>query len=204
MHTRQLFVKNGLFLAAIAGVFAACQQQGNKPAAGTSTTTSTEQTAASGNAQKLAYVDIDSLEAHYDYFKERKAEMDKKREAAQNDISGRERQLQNEYVALQQKAHTMTQAEGQAAEASLQKKAQQHEQNRQSLFAQIQTQEAQFQEDLQKRVDECIRKINADKHYSFIFSYRSGASNILYKDEAYDITSQVIKELNAEAAKTKK
>ncbi|GEP96334.1 OmpH family outer membrane protein [Chitinophaga cymbidii] len=199
MHTRQLFVKNGLLLAAVAGIFTACQQ-GNKTTADTGGKKATEQST-DAIGQKLAYVDIDTLEAHYDYFKEKKAELEKKKEGAQNDLSGRERQLQNEYNALAQKAPTMTQTEGQAAEASLQKKAQQHEVYRQNLFAQLQTQEAQFNEDLQKRLDECIRKFNADKRYSFIFSYRNGASNILYKDEAYDVTHEVIKELNAASAK---
>lgn len=195
MYTRQHFVKNGLILAAVAGVFAACQQ-GNKPATAKGADSTVQ---SNGTDQRLAYVDIDSLEAHYEYFKEKKAELDKKKEAAQNEISGRERQLQNELYALQQKAPTMTQAEGQAAEASLQKKAQQHEVDRQNKYAQLQTQEAQFNEDLQKRLDESIKKYNADKRYAFIFSYRAGASNILFKDEAYDITKEVIRELNAAA-----
>lgn len=194
MYTRQFFVKNGLILAAVAGVFASCQQ-GKSPSAPKSADSSVQ---AGGQAeQRLAYVDIDSLEAHYEYFKEKKAELEKKKEQAQNEISGRERQLQNEVVAFQQKAPTMTQAEGQAAEATLQRKAQQHEQDRQNKFAQLQTQEAQFNEDLVKRLDDCIKKYNSDKRYAFIFSYRSGASNILYKDDAYNITEEVIKELNA-------
>lgn len=201
MYTRQLFVKNGLLLAAIAGLFTACQQGNNKAAANNGADSSAKTAAAGMGGQKLAYVDIDSLEAHYDYFKEKKAELDKKKEGAQNDILGRERKLQNELYTLQQKAPTMTQQEGQAAEASLQKKAQQHEQYKQTLIAQLQTQEAQFNEDLQKRLNETIQKFNADKRYAFIFSYREGASNILYKDEAYDITKEVIEQLNADAPK---
>jgi len=199
MYTRQLFVKNGLFLAAVAGVFASCQQANQKNSA--SANNSAVQQPASGTGIKLAYVDIDSLEAHYDYFKEKKAALEKEKEAAQNEISARERQLQNELQVLQQKAPTMTQAEGEAAQMGLQKKAQQHEANRQNLYAQLQTKEAQFNEDLQKRLDESVKKFNADNRYAFIFSYRSGATNILYKDEAYNVTNEVIKELNAAAKK---
>ncbi len=193
MHTRQLIVKNGLFLMAIAGVFAACQQNNGKTAS-TSGKDSSVQSA--GGGQKLAFVDIDSLEAHYVYFKDRKTELDRKKEAAQNEIASKEQALQNELRVLQQRAPTMTQAEGQAAEATLQRKAQQHEANRQNLIAQLQTQEAQFSEDLQKRLEETIKQVNADKRYAFIFSYRAGASNILYKDDAYDVTEEVIKALN--------
>ncbi|WP_341834987.1 OmpH family outer membrane protein [Chitinophaga pollutisoli] len=197
MHTRQLIVKNGLFLMAIAGVFAACQPNNGKSAAKPGADSSVN---AAAGVQKLAYVDIDSLEAHYDYFKDKKAELDRKKEAAQNEIAGRERALQNELQSLQQQAPTMTQAQGQAAEASLQRKAQQHEANRQNLIAQLQTQEAQFSEDLQKRLEETIKTVNGNR-YAFIFSYRAGASNILYKDEAYDITDEVIKALNQESPK---
>ncbi|WP_298708107.1 OmpH family outer membrane protein [Chitinophaga sp.] len=197
MHTRQLIVKNGLFLMAIAGVFAACQQNNGKSAPKSGADSSVN---AAAGVQKLAYVDIDSLEAHYDYFKDKKAELDRKKEAAQNEIAGRERALQNELQALQQQAPTMTQAQGQAAEASLQRKAQQHEVNRQNLIAQLQTQEAQFSEDLQKRLEETIKTVNGNR-YAFIFSYRAGASNILFKDEAYNITAEVIQALNQEAPK---
>lgn len=199
MYTRQLLVKNGLLLAAVAGVFTACQQK--TPDAAEKNKTAAEQSSSVASAQKLAYVDIDSVEAHYDYFKSKKAELEKKKEGAQNDLSGRERQLQNEYNALAQRAPTMTQSEGQVAQASLERKARAHEEYRQNLFAQLQTQEAQFNEDLQKRLDESIKKFNADKKYAFIFSYRAGASNILYKDDAYDVTTEVVKELNAENAK---
>ncbi len=197
MHTRQLIVKNGLFLMAIAGVFAACQQNNGKPATKAGADSSVQ---ATGGGQKLAYVDIDSLEAHYDYFKEKKTELDRKKEAAQNEITGRERALQNELQSLQQRAATMTQSEAQSAEAGFQRKAQQHEVNRQNLIAQLQTQEAQFSEDLQKKLEETIKQVNGNR-YAFIFSYRAGASNILYKDEAYDITGEVIKALNDAAPK---
>lgn len=198
MYTRQLFVKNGLFLAAVAGVFASCQQ-GNKQATASANDSSVHQPAS--GVQKLAYVDIDSLEAHYDYFKEKKAALEKEKEAAQNEISARERQIQNEYQVLQQKAPTMTQAEGEVAQMGIQKKAQQFEATRQNLYSQLQTKEAQFNEDLQKRLDESIKKFNSDNRYAFIFSYRSGASNILYKDEAFNVTKEVIKELNTVAKK---
>lgn len=197
MHTLQL---KGLLLALSAGVFASCQPKEGKPAAQAGNGTVSEK-AGGNSSQQLAYVDIDSLEAHYDYFKQKKAELEKKKEGIQNQLGATERQLQNELAMLQQKAPTMTQAEGQAAEQSLQRKAQQHELNRQNLIAQLQTQEAQFNEDLQKRLDESIKEFNKDRRYTFIFSYRSGASNILYKDQAYDVTNEVIKLLNSGAAK---
>ncbi|MGX5819483.1 OmpH family outer membrane protein [Chitinophaga lutea] len=199
MYNRQLFVKNGLILAAFAGIVTACQQSG-KPAAAKPGTDSSAQVAG-GGAQLLAYVDIDSVEAHYEYFKQKKSELDKAKETAQNEIIARERQLQAELATLQQRAPTMTQSEGEAAQASLQKKAQQFDMNRQTKFAQIQEQEAQFNEDLIKRLDESIKRFNADKKYAFIFSYRAGATNILYKDNAYDVTDEVVKELNTSAPK---
>ena len=66
-------------------------------------------------------------------------------------------------------------------------------------------QENKFNEELQKRLNDFLEKFNSDKRYAYIMSYRTGASNILFKDKKYDITPEVIKGLNeANAAEAKK
>src|SRR5690606_3831157 len=148
---------------------------------------------------RIAYVDLDSVEAHYEYFKEKKAELEKRQQAIDNELKANLRSLQNEAADFQRRANNnqLTQSEGEAAQRSLMQKQQQLEVKRQNLSQQYMEQEAKFNEDLQKRLDDFLKKFNADKKYAFIFSYRAGASNILYKDESLDITEAVIKGLNA-------
>jgi outer membrane protein len=50
----------------------------------------------------------------------------------------------------------------------------------------------------QTRIEEYLKKFNADKKYTFILSYRSASGSLLYKDDAYDITSLVLVGLNEE------
>ncbi|WP_188316045.1 OmpH family outer membrane protein [Chitinophaga agrisoli] len=192
-------MKNGCFTLLTAALFVACQQGGKTanntataPAAGNNTA------APAGAGARIAYVDLDSVEAHYDYFKEKKAELEKKQQAIDNELKANLRALQNEAADFQRRANNnqLTQSEGEAAQRSLGEKQQQLEAKRQNLSQQYMEQEAKFNEDLQKRLDDFLKTFNADKKYSFIFSYRAGASNILYKDDALDITAPVLEGLN--------
>ena len=57
--------------------------------------------------------------------------------------------------------------------------------------------------DLQKKVEDFLKKYNEKKGYSFIVSYRPGEF-MYYKDSVYDITKDIVNGLNAEYSKTKK
>lgn len=200
MRTRKQLVTKGLLAALAAGLLMSCQ--GNK--AGNSTTPAATPAAGTNTAAaggfKMAYVDLDSLEAHFEYFKEKRAVLEQKQQQMDNQLQGKARALQSEYADLQRRANTLTQEQGEAAQRSLMSKQQQLEQEAQNLRAAYTEQETKFNEELQKRLDAFLKSFNADKRYAFIFSYRSTASNILYKDPAYDVTADVIKGMNAQDA----
>jgi len=120
-----------------------------------------------------------------------------------NQLKGKARALQSEYEDLQRKASTLTQEQGESAQRSLMSKQQQLEQEAQNLRASYTEQETKFNEELQKRLDDFLKSYNADKRFAYIFSYRSTASNILYKDPAYDVTPDVIKGMNESGAASK-
>lgn len=195
MRTSKSIVKIGLFAALIAGTFIACQQSGKQG------NTNTPAASAGGGAVEnkgfiIAYVDIDTVEAHYEYFKVKKAELEKKQQAIDNELQANVRALQNEAADFQRKANGMTQAEGEAAQRTLYNKQQQLEGKAQNMRSQYAEQENKFNEELQKRLNDFLEKYNSDKRYAYILSYRTGASNVLYKDAKYDITTEVIKGLN--------
>lgn len=197
MRTSKQFVKSGLLAALAAGTFMACQQPAKKdgtPAA--TTTTGDSNTATVGKGFIIAYVDIDTVEANYNYFKEKKAELEKKQQAIDNELKANVRALQNEAADFQRKAQGMTQSEGEAAQRTLYDKQQQLEAKAQNMRSQYAEQENKFNEELQHRLNDFLQKFNSDKKYSYILSYRSGASNVLYKDEQYNITNEVIAGLN--------
>lgn len=194
MRTTKQLVKSGLLAVMMAGVFVACQQnnkQGNEGSAATA-----KDGVAPNSACVVAYVDIDTVEAYYEYFKEKKAELEKKQQSIDNELQANVRALQNEAADFQRRASSMTQAEGEAMQRALYNKQQQLEGKAQNMRSQYAEQENKFNEDLQKRLNDFLTKFNSDKRFAYILSYRTGASNILYKDSKYDITSEVIKGLN--------
>lgn len=194
-------VLNGVLFALVAVLFY-LHFSGSKPSSATATSGDT--TSQRGNTElRIAYVNIDSLEAHYGYFQTKKEELSKRQEEIQNDLSGRAKTLQNEVAELQKKAPTMTQSQGEAAQRSIMQKQQALQQREQSLRQKFMEEQQQFNVDLHARLDAFLKTYNADKHYTYILSYAEGVSDILYKDSTKDITADVIQGLNAAEEKRK-
>jgi outer membrane protein len=110
-----------------------CDKAENKGTAATSSTTT------KGDAgKKTVYVNTDSLLANYQFYKDAQKEFENKGYRLQVDLGQRERGLQGELQAIQQRAQTMTQAELQGADIMLKKKGaelQQYSQQRQQALA---------------------------------------------------------------------
>ncbi|NIG57104.1 OmpH family outer membrane protein [Chitinophaga sp. Cy-1792] len=193
MRTRNQFVSKGLMATLAAGLFVACQ---NNKQAGTAPAANTNTAAPTAASFKIAYVDLDTLEAHFEYFKLKRAELEKKQQSMDNTLQAKMRSLQNEFEDLQRKAATLTQEQGENIQRGILAKKQQLEQEAQQMRGQYAEQEAKFNEELQGRLDTFLENFNKDKRFAYIFSYRKGASNILYKDSSFDITTDVIKGMN--------
>lgn len=153
---------------------------------------------AAAPVQRIAWVNIDSLESHYAYFQEKSAELAKKQQAVQKDLAGRARAIQDQIADLRKKAATMTQSEGEAAQKSIMEKQQALQKREQDMRQELMEEQQQFNADLHDRLNRFLQKYNADKHYAYILSYSDQGSDILLKDDAYDITADVIRGLNGQ------
>jgi len=178
--------------------FAACN--GNK---GASTATNNTATPSVGG-EKIAYVNIDSLEAHYELLKTKKDEFKKKQDNMEGELQKSYQQMQNDADEVQKKiqAGTIQQAEYDAAQKRLMQMQQSLETRKQALTEQLMKEQEDFNKDLKSRLDAFIADYNKSKGYDFILSYsNSGSSSILYANKQYDITKDVIDGMNA-ASKT--
>lgn len=169
-----------------------------KPATSASSTTGA-QTASAGSVSgvRIAYVDLDSLQAHYSYFLKQQAALQQKQQAIEQELNSSAQHLQQEAAEFQKKAPTMTQAEGEAAQRSLMQKQQALQNREQTLRQQFLQQQNDFNAQLHQRIDAFLKTYNADKRYDYILSYSAESGNILLKNKAYDITNDVIQGLNA-------
>ncbi|MFY7829586.1 MAG: OmpH family outer membrane protein [Flectobacillus sp.] len=166
-------------------------------------TASSSSAAISVDGKKVVFVNTDSLLANYQFYKDAQKEFENKGYRLQVDLGQRERALQTEGAAIQQRAQAMTQAELQAADMMLRKKAgelQQYSQQKQAALAQEQ---AKKQEELYTNIREYIKKHNAENKYEFVLGYSSNGGGILYADNAVDVTQQIIDGLNKEYAEKK-
>jgi outer membrane protein len=154
--------------------------------------------------KKIVYVNTDSLLNNYQFYKDTQKEFENKGYRLQVDLGSKEKALQNELGAIQQRAQTMTQVELQAADITLKKKGA-------DFQAYSQQQQQKLAEDQSKRVDEIytairdhIKSMNKGNQYEYVLGYAKGGG-ILFADESVDVTKAIVKGLNdtyaAKAAK---
>lgn len=192
---------NSLFLGGMATAMLFTTSCDNKKKEGTATTsTKTTEAPATTPTGKIAYINLDTLQTKYEYFKQKKSEFDKKTAAMNAEIERLAQSLENEYTAFQKKAQagTLTQAEGEAGQKKLGQMQQNIESRRQTLGAQLMKEQETIGAEFKKRIDEYLIKYNADKKFDFILSYSEGGG-ILYANKALDITEDIVKGMNAEA-----
>lgn len=153
-----------------------------------------KQTTASGF--KIAYFDMDSLEAHYNYFKDAEAQAKSKENQMNMELSSLQNKYQKKIADWQQKGSTMTQAEGQQAQQEYAEMQQTFQSRKEALQDELAKSNGQVMTDIKKRIETFLKEYNKQKNYSFIMAYEPN-SFIYYKDSVYNITADVVEGLNA-------
>lgn len=176
-------------------VLAACSNKNTKETTRTGSN-------ANHTALKIAYIDIDSLEANYEYLKEKKEEFEKRQIEVEGELQRAATKLQGEYESLQKRAQsgTLSQTEGEAAQKRLMQGQQSLEMRKQSLTEQLLNDRDSFNVKLQRKLDSFLMDYNKDRNYDFILRYskEGGAivSPIMLANPDFDITEDVIKGMN--------
>jgi outer membrane protein len=153
---------------------------------------------------KIAYVDIDSLEANYVFLKSKKDDFKKKQTQIENELQGDYQKMQGDYNEVQKKiqAKTITQPEYEAAQKRFSQMEQSLQTRKQTLSDQLIKEQEEFNKELKERIDNYLNEYNKEKHYDFIFSFASSVSGtILYANHGLNITNEVVNGLNELAKK---
>ncbi len=149
----------------------------------------------SGGSATIAYVDLDSLEVNYAYYKDKKADFEKEQKNLETTLNSGMESLQREAYEFQQKAQTMTQSEGEAAQQRLAQKKNQLEQLRDNGAQNLQNEMGQFNVEVFGKIDSVLQDYNKDHRFAYVLSYQRGGA-ILYRDKGLDITADVVTLLN--------
>ena len=148
-----------------------------------------------GSDFRIAYFDIDSLQAHFDYFKKVSNEMKARENAMTVELRTLENSYQKKIKEWQEKGANMTQAEGEAAQREYAQMQQRYQKRQMDLEQELQKQKVDLMTDLRKKVEDYLKEYNKEKGYAFILSYEPGFM-LYYKDTLYDVTPDVIAGLN--------
>jgi outer membrane protein len=149
---------------------------------------------------KIAYVNLDSLNANYLFITEKSAELEKNATAAEtkvkNEAAMRQKEV-DELVAYAQRGNLPAdeQATVQNRLGQLQNELAQIQQREEEMLMQS---EATLQEDLRKKLEVYTANYAKANGWDYIFSYQSTAPLILFANPIYDLTSEIVKGLNAE------
>ena len=151
----------------------------------------------------IAYFDIDSLQEHYEYFKDVSGDIKKKENAMNAELSDLNARNQRTLRKWQEKGQNITQAEYEAAQREVGIQQQQFNQRKGELEQEMQKLQVEHMTELRKQVEEYLKEYNKSKKYAYILSYEPGFI-IYYKDSAYNITGDLINGLNAQYKDKKK
>jgi outer membrane protein len=149
-----------------------------------------------GSGFKVAYFDMDSLEAHYDYFKEAQTQVKVKENAMNLELSSLDRANQKKIEAWRQKGNTMTPTEGEQAQQEYQQMQQVFASRKQALEQELYKQTEDLKTNIRKKIEDFLRDYNKQKSYSYIIEY-DPSSFIYNKDTVYNITPDLVDGLNA-------
>lgn len=186
----------GLMMTALAATMVSCNKAGEEPS----------EVAAAPNVAKaekatnyrIAYVQIDTLTSQYQKCKDLEDVFTKKRANAESTINAKGKNFTTQMQEFNRKyqSNQFTQQQFEAEQARLAKL----QQDLQDLQARLSNSlQEEYQKEFQALTDTIqnfTKSYAKEKGYDFILCKSSGIDNVLYANEAYDVTDEVVKALN--------
>ena len=148
-----------------------------------------------GEGMRIAYIEIDTLTAQYEFAKEKSLELEKKGTNARNTIQAKTAQLDKNAQAFQQKLQSngfTSREQAEAAQANLQREQQNIVALQQRLENELANEQQKFLQAFQDSLDNFLADYNKDKKYDMIVNKAA----VLYADKRFDITTDVVNGMN--------
>lgn len=151
----------------------------------------------------VAYIDLDTIQKYYEYFKLKNADIERDKQRIENQIQSELNKLEKDRIEFLKKGQAITQMEAEKFQQEYQTRYQQIGQRQQTLQGQHLESQAKAIDDIQKKINDYLKEFNKSGQYNFIFSTQEGNPTLYYKDTAFNITTQVVKGLNEAYQKSK-
>lgn len=145
-------------------------------------------------SSEIVYVSVETVMSKSDIFQSEGVALRDKTEKAQNSWAQKEKNIQSEAAALQEKYNKglITTRDAEQKQADLQKRAVNYQTALQNEAKNLEEENVVFQNRMNDLLARAIEEINADKRYKLIVN----ASALLDADESLDITDAVLAKVN--------
>jgi len=168
----------------------------HKPETGATVSVKSTNNTQAGNNFRLAYFNLDSLESHYQYFKDVLDQVKSKENDMNAELSGMEKGFQKKISEWQKKASTMSPTESQEAQQEYAQMQQNYQMRKQTLQESLMKHNEDLKADIRKKIEDYLIEYNKEKRYNYIISYEAN-SFIYIRDTANNITDDLVSGLNA-------
>ncbi len=175
-------MKKGIFVLGLAGLLLSC---GNNNSATNADT-----------VFKTAYIDSSKLMTEYQEVKDIESKYKIKSEEKGKQFESEIAKFQQDVQSFQANAAQKGQEWAQQKSAELQKREQQLQMKQQALFQELQSESATEMDSLVKKVKGFISDYAKKNNLDYVFNTEE-ASTVIYAKDQYNITEEIIKELNA-------
>lgn len=152
-------------------------------------------TSTSAKELKTAYVDTSKLMDEYTEAKDIEAKYKTKSEEKGKELEAEVARFKSEAANFQKSAQANGQAWAQQKGAELQKKQEQLQYAQQGIAQQLQQESGAEMDTVVKSVKKFIKEYGKQNGYAYIYGTGDAAS-VLYAEDKYDITKEIIKLLN--------
>ncbi len=145
---------------------------------------------------RIAYVDLDSIDAQFEFYKEKMDLFEKKKEGIDRQLNGAYQQLDSRRVDFLKKGDKMTQIEAESFKKDYDQQLQVLEGQRRKLEQDVSQEAMVLRDEIFKKINDYLSIYSKENGYTYVFSYSKNANIFLYQDPVFNITNEVIAGLN--------
>jgi outer membrane protein len=163
------------------------------------TTVSSSNTTIAPGSFKIGYFEMDSIENHYEYFKEVRNTLRGKEQDNGRQLAEMKNTFVAKYQELQKTAQGMTQAELAGKQQELSQMEKTFQNKEQMMNQELQNESFKRLQEVKKKIEDFLKDYNKDKGFSYIMT---NSPDLIYlKDTVYNITGDLIVGLNSQYKK---
>ena len=146
----------------------------------------------------IAYVNVDSLLINYNFAKDLNESLLRKEESTRATLNQRQNQINAAAQDFDRKLRNnafLSQERAQQEQERIVQMNQEYQQLAERLTQEFMLEQEKLNIQMEDTIKAKLVEFNADKHYEIIFSNRT-TSTVLYANDKYDITADVVEFLN--------